>query len=548
MVGDLLGGQSVSATFSVKISKYAAGGVYTLPLQLSYQYLNNAEQISFDTLRYWYYNENITVPIDITIKPGVTLDVTEARAEQLNVGTEGYVIVRITNAGSEFARNAVAKLARDGQSPLVPTDASVYIGDFGPGETREIRFKASVSSDAEAQDYPVDIHVDYTNSEGDSASSDTVTVGVPVGKKIQFSVASPVSRVNPGERVTLEVVYQNTGSAAVYHAEARISAVDPFTSNDDTAYLGDLAPGQTGTARYEMTVDSGATPKRLWPGLRDPVPGCPGQQPDLGHHQGPGRCGPAGRDPRDPLEPPRPLRDHRSRGNRSLLYPHPSQEEVMFSWDGPLPPPRLRTIEEIRNVLMEPACECREPLYFMYRDLSKNREDGQWLRDQGLRYDITVIPARTLCGEYVKTKGHHHPVNGKGVPYPEIYEVLEGEAHYLLQTRSADDVRLGPGRARRPGPHSARVRACHHQPRRGNPCHGKYRLNPLRERLLCLRAAQGCGILRARRGRFREEPALSRCSRHPDNEGPRPEGGRIPPGAPPLRPHQDREPRVPEPA
>jgi glucose-6-phosphate isomerase len=120
----------------------------------------------------------------------------------------------------------------------------------------------------------------------------------------------------------------------------------------------------------------------------------------------------------------------------------------MFSWDGPLPPPRVRTIEEIRNVLMEPACECREPLYFMYRDLSKNREDGQWLRDQGLRYDITVIPARTLCGEYVKTKGHHHPVNRKGVSYPEIYEVLEGEAHYLLQTRSADDVRLvlaGPG-------------------------------------------------------------------------------------------------------
>ena len=261
MVGDLLGGKSISATFSVKISKYAAGGVYTLPLQLSYQYLNNAEQISFDTIRYWYYNENITLPLQITIKPGVTLDVTEARAEQLNVGTEGYVIVRITNAGSEFARNAVAKLARDGQSPLIPTDASVYIGDFGPGDEREIRFKASVSSDAGAQDYPVDIHVDYTNSEGDSASSDTVTLGVPVGRKIDFSVASPAPQVNPGERVTIEVIYRNTGSAPVYHAEARISAVDPFTSNDDTAYLGDLAPGQTGTASFEMTVNGGATPK-----------------------------------------------------------------------------------------------------------------------------------------------------------------------------------------------------------------------------------------------------------------------------------------------
>jgi glucose-6-phosphate isomerase len=114
----------------------------------------------------------------------------------------------------------------------------------------------------------------------------------------------------------------------------------------------------------------------------------------------------------------------------------------MFSWDGPLPPPRVRTIDEIRSVLMDPACQSGDPLYFMYRDLSKSAEDGRWLRDEGLRYDVTVIPARILCGEYVKTKGHHHPANGRGVPYPEIYEVLLGRAHYLLQTRAADDVRL----------------------------------------------------------------------------------------------------------
>ena len=114
----------------------------------------------------------------------------------------------------------------------------------------------------------------------------------------------------------------------------------------------------------------------------------------------------------------------------------------MFPWDGPLPIPQPRTIAEIRGVLMDPACECREPLYFMYRALSRSPEDAGWLHEEGLRYDVTVIPARTLCGEYVKTKGHHHPVNPAGIPYPEIYEVLQGRAHYLLQTRSADDVRL----------------------------------------------------------------------------------------------------------
>src|SRR5512136_198037 len=261
MVGDLTGGSSVAATFSVKISKYAKGGVYSLPLQLNYQYLNTAEKVSFDTLRYWYYHTNITIPLDIRIKPGVTLDPVMSRADTLNVGTEGYIVVTITNAGSETARDAVAKLTRDGLSPLIPTDASVYLGDFGPGDTREIRFRASVSADAEAQSYPVDVHVEYTDSEGESASSDTVTIGVPVGSKIDFAVVSPVPQVNPGQTVTLEVTYRNTGSAAVHAAEARISLVDPFTSSDDTAYLGDLAPGESGTALYDVTVASGATPK-----------------------------------------------------------------------------------------------------------------------------------------------------------------------------------------------------------------------------------------------------------------------------------------------
>ena len=57
-------------------------------------------------------------------------------------------------------------------------------------------------------------------------------------------------------------------------------------------------------------------------------------------------------------------------------------------------------------------------------------------------YDLTVIPSRDLCGEWVKTKGHYHPKNPAGTGYPEIYEVIEGEVHYLLQSRKLDDVVL----------------------------------------------------------------------------------------------------------
>jgi glucose-6-phosphate isomerase len=39
-----------------------------------------------------------------------------------------------------------------------------------------------------------------------------------------------------------------------------------------------------------------------------------------------------------------------------------------------------------------------------------------------------------LGAEYTKTLGHYHPmIPGAGLSYTEIYEVLEGVAHYLLQ-------------------------------------------------------------------------------------------------------------------
>jgi glucose-6-phosphate isomerase len=115
---------------------------------------------------------------------------------------------------------------------------------------------------------------------------------------------------------------------------------------------------------------------------------------------------------------------------------------MMFGWEGELPQPAKRTVEEMRPVLYDPQCRCSDPLYFMYRDLARSGADWQWLHEHQLRYDLTVIPPRDLCGEWVKTKGHYHPKNPAGVGFPEIYEVLEGTAHYLLQSCTLDDVIL----------------------------------------------------------------------------------------------------------
>ncbi|HEX3002393.1 MAG TPA: glucose-6-phosphate isomerase family protein [Methanoregula sp.] len=117
------------------------------------------------------------------------------------------------------------------------------------------------------------------------------------------------------------------------------------------------------------------------------------------------------------------------------------------SWPELLPEPSVRTAEELRDVLASPDCACKGPAYYMYRDVARSAGDRAWMKSRKIRFDITVIPPRTLCGEYIKTKGHYHPDDPSGTGYPEIYEVLAGEAHYLIQTSDCSDIVLIAARA-----------------------------------------------------------------------------------------------------
>ena len=260
-LGDLKASSSATASFKIKVNQDAEAGVYNLPLNLNYTYLYEADQYGTEMLQYYYKTVNTTFQLPIKIKPEVQISVLSVRTEHLNVGNEGYLILSVKNVGHENGQKAIVKLSRNGQSPVIPTESSAYIGDFPAGATADCRFKVTVSSDAEAKSYPIDVYVDYKNSEGDFVSSDSDTIGVPVGKKVDFNITSSQSQVSPGEKKVIRVVFQNTGGATAYSVQARISAVDPFTSNDDTAFLGTLAPGESREADFVVSVDKAAPVK-----------------------------------------------------------------------------------------------------------------------------------------------------------------------------------------------------------------------------------------------------------------------------------------------
>ncbi|MGI6359401.1 MAG: glucose-6-phosphate isomerase family protein [Bacillota bacterium] len=107
--------------------------------------------------------------------------------------------------------------------------------------------------------------------------------------------------------------------------------------------------------------------------------------------------------------------------------------------------PSVRTLEDARYSLYDRKAKGPEILYWMYRQVAR-LADLELLNELGLIYDVTIIRPGQVGSEYIKTVGHYHATKpGTRMAYPEVYEVLHGEATFLLQRRTdmpgkVDDV------------------------------------------------------------------------------------------------------------
>ena len=91
--------------------------------------------------------------------------------------------------------------------------------------------------------------------------------------------------------------------------------------------------------------------------------------------------------------------------------------------------PQVRLLKEMNKVVFDKNFAKKHPnleLYYISRGVKRN---------DSLRYDITIIPARMLGEEFVRTKG-----NCNSEKFPELYTVLEGEAIFLMQKTKGDIV------------------------------------------------------------------------------------------------------------
>lgn len=104
--------------------------------------------------------------------------------------------------------------------------------------------------------------------------------------------------------------------------------------------------------------------------------------------------------------------------------------------EGVCMPYSARTLKDIAPVLLDRKllknALPNRVLYKMYRN-AIHENDRELFTRLNLRFDITIMSPEPLGRECNKTLGHRHPDFVPGTSYAELYQILHGEARFLLQ-------------------------------------------------------------------------------------------------------------------
>ncbi len=242
-IGDFKPNEIAKAVFYLKVDVKDEGN-YTFKLKAVY----------LD--EYGKTKESDSVPFGIHIAKAPEFDIKSVKSTVF-VNTKGTVTVEFVPS-TDLKDVSVYLTAK---SPLSVLSSEYYLGDLKAGEVYKAIFKVKASDEAKPITYPADLVFKY-KSLNEYFESDPIRIGIKVNPKIEFEVHhSQIPRIPAGSERIVEFVITNRGNFTVRDAVARLTIVDPFSSTDDTAYIGTLKPGESKVVKFKLSVDADATPK-----------------------------------------------------------------------------------------------------------------------------------------------------------------------------------------------------------------------------------------------------------------------------------------------
>jgi hypothetical protein len=164
----------------------------------------------------------------------------------------------------------IVQSLKSGDKTMSPLKFTIKIGEHAPAGTYPLSLNLSY-------DYQDNVRVQASKlvTSGSSPTlanyqvsyiyqkaNQTVPIIITVKKQADFVITNATGTLSAGiKKAQIDATYKNIGEDPVKDAIARLSIFKPFSSTDDQAFIGTLAPGEENTVVFRLDVDSDATPK-----------------------------------------------------------------------------------------------------------------------------------------------------------------------------------------------------------------------------------------------------------------------------------------------
>ncbi len=244
------------ALFYVK-SK-APAGKYRACLMLKYRNERGDEEVS--KRKY----------IEVEIKSTPPLKVERIETKNLGVGLKGDVYISIKNYLNDTITDAKFTIVTPDPS-ITPLSSVSFIDELKPNESKEIKFRLSVSDEAISGLYELYLIERYSLANAQDLMSIAEIPVIVESKTAHFDVLSIENHLYPDETGEVIVKIKNTGNMVIHNAVVELEVSTPLTIAGGSSlsgligkaqpglyFIGTLKPNEVSIAKFRIDVDKDA--------------------------------------------------------------------------------------------------------------------------------------------------------------------------------------------------------------------------------------------------------------------------------------------------
>lgn len=254
--GKVYAGETYNKKFRLKVAQNAPPGTYEFKL-VGQWYKNGVAEGGTQEMRF-------KIPVK---KEGISLTLSNvvSNPEKIRSGDKNVLLsASIFNSGEKLAKNVILTLTYpEGISASYSNNNEILTGVINSFEEKKILIYVDTEKNLKAGVYNLSYTLNYQDVDSNEYLKEGI-LPIVIKKKPNLEMISSNVSGKAGEDIVLKVILKNTGEEKAESVDARIvkQSSQPFEMDVRSAYIGQLNPGESGTAVFLIHVNSDAEIKK----------------------------------------------------------------------------------------------------------------------------------------------------------------------------------------------------------------------------------------------------------------------------------------------